>query len=73
LHKVLKPPLPGSQCSNVNYVDRETGELIPCEILVSAMPYSHFIHAVALPSQKQPDFIAGMVKAINYLEAVPHT
>lgn len=58
--------------SKLHYVDRETGELIPCEILVSAMPYSHFMHAVALPSQKQPDFIAGMVKAINYLGAVPH-
>ena len=58
--------------SKLHYIDLETGEIVPCEILVSAMPYSHFMHAVALPSQKQPDFIAGMVKAINYLGAVPH-
>ena len=58
--------------SKLHYIDRETGEIVPCEILVSAMPYSHFMHAVALPSQKQSDFISGMVKAINYLGAVPH-
>ncbi|MCR6720045.1 MAG: IS21 family transposase [Chitinophagaceae bacterium] len=56
----------------LHYIDRETGELINCEVLVSAMTYSHFMHAIALPSQKQSDFIAGLVKAIHYLGAVPH-
>ena len=58
--------------SKLHYIDKETGEIVHCEVLVSAMPYSHFMHAVALPSQKQPDFISGMVKALNYLGAVPH-
>ncbi len=58
--------------SKLHYTDKETGEIIACEVLVSAMPYSHFMHAVALRSQKQPEFIDGLVKAFNYLGAVPH-
>lgn len=72
------PHLPGEEVQvdfagdKLHYIDRETGEIVPCEVLVSAMPYSHFMHAVAQPSQKQDDFIAGLVKAFNYLGAVPH-
>ena len=56
----------------LHYVDRETGEMVACEVLVCAMPYSHFMHAVALPSQRQEDFISGLAKAMQYLGAVPH-
>lgn len=56
----------------LHYVDRDSGELIACEVLVSAMPYSHYMHAVALPSQQQSDFITGLAKAVHYLGAVPH-
>lgn len=56
----------------LHYTDRETGEVVPCEVLVSAMAYSHFMHAVALPSQQQPVFISGLVQALHYLGAVPH-
>lgn len=56
----------------LHYIDRETAEVISCEILVSTMPYSHFTHAVAVRSQKQPDLIEGLVQAMNYLGAVPH-
>jgi len=58
--------------SHLHYINQDTGEIVACEILVSAMPYSHFMHAVALRSQKQPEFIDGLVKAFNYLGAVPH-
>jgi transposase len=55
----------------LHYIDRHTGELVDCEVLVCTMPYSHFTYAVALPSQKQMDFIDGLVKAVHYLGAVP--
>lgn len=69
--------LPGEQLQvdfagdKLSYIDTETGEVITCEVLVCAMPYSHFMYAVALPSQKQDDFISGLVKALNYMGAVP--
>lgn len=55
----------------LSYIDKSTGEVIECEVLVCAMPYSHYMYAVALPSQKQDDFIAGLVKALHFLGAVP--
>ena len=54
----------------LHYIDKNTGEVIECEVLVCAMPYSHFMYAVALPSQKQPDFIGRLVKALHYMGAV---
>lgn len=55
----------------LSYIDKSTGEVIECEVLVCAMPYSHYMYAVALPSQKQDDFIAGLVKALHFLGTVP--
>ncbi|MEO5674071.1 MAG: IS21 family transposase [Chitinophagales bacterium] len=55
----------------LSYIDTETGEVIVCEALVSVMPFSHYMHATALPSQKQDDFISGLVKALNYMKGVP--
>lgn len=56
----------------LHYIDRETGEVIPCHVLVSTMPYSHFTHAVALRCQMQQELISGLVLAVEYLGAVPH-
>lgn len=55
----------------LHYIDKQTGEIIECEVLVCAMPYSHFMYAVALPSQKQADFVSGLVKALHYVGGVP--
>ena len=41
----------------LGYVDRSTGEWIVCEVLVCAMPYSHYVYAEALRSQRQEEFI----------------
>jgi transposase len=52
-------------------VDIETGEVLECEVLIATMAYSHYTFAIALRSQKQDDFIYGLVKALDYLGAVP--
>ena len=49
----------------LSYIETETGEVITYEVLVFAMTYSHFIHAIALPSQKQDDLVSDLVKALN--------
>lgn len=57
----------------LGYVDRSTGEWIPCEVLVCALPYSHYIYAEALRSQKQEDFINGLRHALEFIGGVPQS
>jgi transposase len=55
----------------LSYVDRSTGEVISCEVLVCAMPYSHYMYAEALPSQQQEYFINGLRHGLEYIGGVP--
>ena len=55
----------------LGYVDLTTGEWIVCDVLVCAMPYSHYMYAEVLRSQKQEDFIKGLGHALEYLGGVP--
>ena len=57
----------------LSYVDRESGEIIECEVLVTALPFSSFIYAEALSSQKQEDFVKGLSNAFLYLGGVPES
>jgi transposase len=55
----------------LSYVDRATGEVIACEVLICAMPYSHYIYAEALRSQQQEYFVNGLRRCLEYLGGVP--
>ncbi len=55
----------------LSYVERPTGEVISCEVLICAMPYSHYLYAEALPSQKQEYFINGLRRCLEYIGGVP--
>jgi transposase len=55
----------------LGYVEVTTGEWIVCEVLVCTMPYSHYVYAEALRSQRQEDFIKGLGHALEYLGGVP--
>lgn len=57
----------------LGYVDVTTGESILCEVLVCALPYSHYVYVEALPSQKQEDFISGLSHALEYIGGVPQS
>ena len=57
----------------LGYIDRSTGEWIACEVLVCALPYSHYIYAEALRSQKQEDFINGLRHALEFIGGVPQS
>ena len=57
----------------LGYVDRSTGEWIACEVLVCALPYSHYIYAEALHFHKQEDFINGLRHALEYIGGVPQS
>lgn len=55
----------------LHYIDRTTGEQIPCEVFVAALPYSSFIYAEALRSQRQEEFVGALSRAFAYLGGVP--
>lgn len=57
----------------LGYVNPSTGEWIVCEVLVCALPYSHYIYAEALHSQKQEDFINGLRHALEFIGGVPQS
>lgn len=57
----------------LQYIDRETGEVIPCEVLVCVLPYSNYTFAIALRSQKQDEFIDGICRALEYIGGVPES
>jgi transposase len=50
-----------------SYVDPTSGEVIVCEVLVGILPYSGYCCAIAMPSQKQDDFVAGMNEFIRFM------
>lgn len=55
----------------LGYVEPISGEWIACEVLICVLPFSHFIYAEALRSQKQEDFIKGFGNALTYIGGVP--
>ena len=55
----------------LGYVDRGTGEWIACEVLICAMPFSHYVYVEALRSQQRQEFIKGLAHALHYLGGVP--
>jgi transposase len=55
----------------LSYVDEFTGELICCEVLVCSLPFSSYSMALALPSQKQSDFVLGINWMLKKLGALP--
>jgi len=57
----------------LGYVDLNTAEWIVCEVLVCALPYSHYVYAQALRSQKQEDFIKGLGNALEYIGGTPQS
>ena len=55
----------------LSYVDEATGEVIFCEVLVCTLPFSSYSLALALPSQKQTDFVSGINWMFKQLKALP--
>jgi len=53
------------------WIDKHTGEVHYCEILVCTLPASGYTFAYALPSQKQEDFVHGLNEALRYIGGLP--
>lgn len=55
----------------LSYVDRKTGEIISCPVLVCTMPFSSFIYVEALSNQSQVNLIYSLNRCLAYLGGVP--
>ena len=57
----------------LHYVDRKTGLIVSCQVLVCILPYSNYTYVVALPSQQQEHFAKGLSNALHYYGGVPQS
>ena len=57
--------------ATIPWVDRQTGEVHQCQVLVAIFPFSQYTFAVALPSQKTADFVHGITRALDYFGGLP--
>lgn len=57
----------------LSYVDRHSGALVPCQVLVCVLPYSHYTYVEALVSQQQEHFVKGLSNALHYYGGVPES
>lgn len=57
--------------SELSYVDKSTGEVISCPVLVCVLPYSGYTYVEALVSAKQEYFFAALCHCMDYFRGVP--
>jgi len=55
----------------MHWVDPDSGELHPVEILVGVLPFSQYSFCIALPSQSMIDFVHGLNQCLLFLGALP--
>lgn len=57
----------------LSYVNKDTGEVIACEVFVAIFPYSGFIFCMAVASQKTHDFAHCINETLKYAGGVTST
>jgi transposase len=55
------------------YVDKQTGELLTCEVFVATLPYSGLIFCYPVPSQKTADLLDACNRMVHYVGGVTQT
>lgn len=55
----------------MEYIDRDTGEVIKVQTFVACLPYTDYAFALCVPSQKSEDFIYALIRLFSFLEGVP--
>ena len=55
----------------MSYVNKSTGEVIYCPVLVCVLPYSKYSFAMALPDATIPQVIKALNCCLQYFEGVP--
>jgi transposase len=52
----------------LSYVDRETGEMVPVEVLITCLGYSQMIYVEGVQDQKGESFVAGSENALSFYQ-----
>lgn len=55
----------------IPYIDRETGEVIACQLFVACLPFSDYTFTMAVPSQSLADFLHALACCLEFLGGVP--
>lgn len=55
----------------LSYTDKETGEIIECQVFVACLPYSDYSFAMAVKTQSVADFIYALTCCLNAMGGVP--
>lgn len=55
----------------LSYIDRQTGEIIPCQVFVACLPYSDYSFAMAVRTQSISDFLYALGCCLKSLGGVP--
>src|SRR5690606_27712831 len=55
----------------IPYIDRDTGEVIECQLFVACLPYSDYAFAMAVPSQSTADFLYALSRCLEDIGGVP--
>ncbi|MGL5893722.1 MAG: Mu transposase domain-containing protein, partial [Bacteroidales bacterium] len=56
----------------MEYIDKDTGEVVKVEVFVASFPYSDYGFALAVPSQRADDLAYAMVQLFKSVGGVPH-
>ena len=55
----------------IGYIDRETGEIIRCQVFVGCLPYSDYCFAWVCRRQSADEFVEALVACLTHLGGVP--
>jgi transposase len=55
----------------LKYINRSTGEIIACPVLVCTLPFSGYTYVEALPNMSQVQLLGALNSCLNFLGGVP--
>lgn len=55
----------------LSYIDKDTGEIVTCQVFVACLPYSDYGFAMAVKSQSVADFIYALTCCLNSMGGAP--
>jgi len=55
----------------LHFTDPITAEVVKCPVFIAVLPYSNFIYAEVLPSQKREQTLGAMNRMLHYFGGVP--
>jgi len=71
VHKAAEKLFVDYSGSKLQYVDRNSGEVIDVEVFVAILPCSQYTYVKASASRKREDFIDGINSALRWIGGVP--